>query len=138
MQLLPDLRIHGRDGQRAPHVLNVGVPGVSPEMLMISLDMAGLAVSGGSACSSDTPSSSHVLRAMYGDDALAGTIRFSFGRETDEQDVDRAAHITADVVRKLRENTTPTQPARAARTAGTAGTTGQAAPADGGHRPTPA
>jgi cysteine desulfurase len=107
-------------------------------MLMISLDMAGLAVSGGSACSSDTPSSSHVLRAMYGDDALAGAIRFSFGRETDEQDVDRAAHITADVVTKLRENTTPTQPARAARTAGTAGTTGQAAPADGGHRPTPA
>lgn len=121
LQLLPDLRIHAGGGSRAPHVLNVGVSDVSPEMLMIALDMAGLAVSGGSACSSGTSSSSHVLRAMYGDDALSGSIRYSFGRPTTEEDVDQAARITAEVVTKLRATAThdeaggPAAPAARAR-----------------------
>jgi cysteine desulfurase len=104
---VPGLRVHARDGVRAPHILNVGVPDVSPEMLMISLDMEGLAVSGGSACASGSAAASHVLQAMYGPDALAASIRYSFGRATREGDVDRAAAITADVVARLRSSSRP-------------------------------
>lgn len=99
---IPDLVVHAAGGARAPHILSVGVPGVSPEMLMISLDMDGLAVSGGSACSSGSTAASHVLRALYGDDALPASIRYSFGRATTEVEVDRASAITAAVVETLR------------------------------------
>lgn len=99
---LPDVVVHAAGGVRAPHILSVGVPDVSPELLMISLDMEGLAVSGGSACSSGSNTTSHVLRALYGADALPASIRYSFGRSTTDDDVDRAAAITARVVERLR------------------------------------
>jgi cysteine desulfurase len=100
---VPQLRVHAEGGRRAPHILNVGVPDVSPETLMISLDMEGLAVSGGSACSSGSSAVSHVLRALYGEAALPASIRYSFGRSTTESDVDRAATVTASVVARLRD-----------------------------------
>ncbi len=101
MELIPTMRINGEGAPRSGHVLNVGIPDLPSEMLMISLDMEGLAVSGGSACNSGTNKGSHVLGAMYGDDACASNIRFSFGRKTTEDDVDRAAEITARVVARL-------------------------------------
>jgi cysteine desulfurase len=104
---VPGLRVHAEDGRRAPHILNVGVPDVSPEMLMISLDMEGLAVSGGSACTSGSWEASHVLRALYGDDALPAAVRYSFGRTTTEEQVERAARITARVVERLRPAPAP-------------------------------
>ncbi len=101
------LVVNAAGGVRAPHILSVGVPGVSPEMLMISLDMEGLAVSGGSACTSGSTATSHVLRALYGDDALAASIRYSFGRTTTDDEVDRAAAITSKVVAHLRAMAPP-------------------------------
>lgn len=98
---LPDLRIHGGGAERAPHVSNVGVPDVDGEILTVSLDLEGLAVSGGSACQSGSTSGSHVLAAMYGDDAWPA-IRFSFGRHTTDREVDRAAAVTVRVVERLR------------------------------------
>jgi cysteine desulfurase len=99
---IDDLRVHAEGGERAPHILSVGIPEVPPELLMISLDMEGLAVSGGSACSSGTTSTSHVLRAMYGDDALPAAIRYSFGRTTTTDDIDRAIEMTGRVIGRLR------------------------------------
>jgi cysteine desulfurase len=101
-ETIPGLRVHGEGGVRAAHILNVGVPDVSAEMLMISLDMAGLAVSGGSACSSGSRAASHVLAALYADDVLPAAVRYSFGRATREEEVDRAAEITVEVVGRLR------------------------------------
>lgn len=98
---LPDLRIHGGDTVRSPHVSNIGVAGVDPQLLTISLDLEGLAVSGGSACQSGSSNGSHVLAAMYGDDARAA-IRFSFGRDTRDDEVERAAEIVIRVVERLR------------------------------------
>lgn len=112
-EAVPGLRVHPAGGQRAPHILNVGIPDVSPEMLMISLDMAGLAVSGGSACTSGSTSASHVLQALYGGDALAGSVRYSFGRATTEAEVDRAAAVTGEVVSHLRATSAGTGAARA-------------------------
>ncbi|MEQ9570072.1 MAG: cysteine desulfurase family protein [Longimicrobiales bacterium] len=98
---IPDLRIHGGDAERAPHVTNVGLPDVDGEILTVSLDLEGLAVSGGSACQSGSTAGSHVIRAMYGDDAWPA-LRFSFGRATTDDEVDRAAAITVRVVERLR------------------------------------
>jgi len=104
---VPELRVHGEGAEVAGHVVSVGSPGIAPEMLMISLDMEGLAVSGGSACQSGSTSVSHVLAAMYGEDALPAAIRFSFGRSTTEQEIDRAAAATIRVVERLRTSAVP-------------------------------
>ncbi|HSM03675.1 MAG TPA: cysteine desulfurase family protein [Longimicrobiales bacterium] len=96
------LVVHGIEGDRAPHILNVGVPDVPAELLHISLDLEGLAVSGGSACQSGSGTGSHVVRALLGDESLPATLRFSLGRTTTEAEVDRAAEITLQVVHRLR------------------------------------
>lgn len=101
LQTIPGLRIHGRDAPRSPHVSNVGIPDVDPSILTISLDLEGLAVSGGSACQSGSTGGSHVLAAMLGDDVTA-PVRFSFGRHTTPDEVDRAIEITQRVVARLR------------------------------------
>ncbi len=98
---IPGLRVHGAEAPRSPHLLSVGVPDVDPQVLSASLDLDGLAVSGGSACSSGSAQVSHVIAAMYGDDALPATVRFSFGRTTTDDDVERAAAITLRVVGRL-------------------------------------
>jgi len=104
---IPNLRVHAEGGAVAGHVVSVGVPDVAAEMLMISLDMDGLAVSGGSACQTGSASVSHVLRAMYGDEALPAAIRYSFGRGTTETEIDRAAAATSRVVERLRGTAVP-------------------------------
>lgn len=99
--VLPDLRVHGEGADRSPHVSNVGLQGIDSSMLSISLDLEGLAVSGGSACQSGSSAGSHVLSAMWGDDAWS-PIRFSFGHATTSDDIDRAIAITHRVVARLR------------------------------------
>ena len=101
---IDDLRIHGREGPRAPHVLNVGIRGASQVGLLAALDLEGIAVSGGSACDSGTPNRSHVLKALYGDETPAwASVRFSLGLSTRSQDLLQAARVTADVVGHLRD-----------------------------------
>lgn len=98
----PDLVVHGGEGQRAPHVANLGVPGVDGVGLVPALDMAGLAASSGSACHSGAARASHVLAAMYGADASTASVRFSVGRLTSESDVGEAAALAGDVIDRLR------------------------------------
>ncbi|HKK93752.1 MAG TPA: cysteine desulfurase family protein [Longimicrobiales bacterium] len=104
---LPDLREHAEGGRTAGHILSMGIPDVDPEMLMISMDMEGVAVSGGSACQTGSNSVSHVLDAMYGDDVHPAVIRYSFGRETTDEQIDAAAAATVRVVGRLRGSTVP-------------------------------
>ncbi|MEJ2538925.1 MAG: cysteine desulfurase family protein [Gemmatimonadota bacterium] len=99
---IPGLMVHGARGERAPHILNVGVPELGPELLHVSLDLEGLAVSGGSACQSGTTTTSHVVQALSKDDALPASIRFSLGRSTTPEEVDRAAEIAIRVIHRLR------------------------------------
>ena len=91
----------------APHILSVSFrPGTAPldgQMLLVGLDMEGVAVSSGSACTSGALEPSHVLLAMGADRETAGaTVRFSLGRETTEADVDAAAEATVRVAARLR------------------------------------
>ncbi|MBW3552186.1 MAG: cysteine desulfurase [Gemmatimonadetes bacterium] len=97
---LPDLRVHGADADRLPHILNVGLDGVPADVLIASLDVAGLAVSSGAACHSGGGEPSHVLMAMGRfSDAVA---RFSLGWSTTEEDVDRGAALFLDVLDRAR------------------------------------
>ncbi len=95
---LSGLRVHGGRAHRAPHILNVGIPSVDPQLLLAGLDMHGIAVSAGSACESGGRGGSHVLEALYGPMDGMAAIRFSLGRHTTGEDVRRAAGATLSVV----------------------------------------
>ena len=100
---IPGLRVHGADGFRAPHILNVGIPDADPNVLLPALDAEGLAVSAGSACHSGASGVSGVLGAMYGPDLVGwAPVRYSLGRSTAEEDLEAAARITTTVVDRLR------------------------------------
>jgi cysteine desulfurase len=101
---VPDLVINAETGARAPHLLSVAVPGADSEALLMHLDLAGIAASSGSACSTGAVEPSHVLVAMgVPRDLALGTIRFSLGRESTRDDVDRAVEVVPTVVAKVRK-----------------------------------
>ena len=77
-----------RNAHRFPTIASYRMPGVAASSQLINFDMAGIAVSAGSACSSGTIKTSHVLRAMGWDDTAASeVIRVSFGRQTTEGEI---------------------------------------------------
>ena len=86
-----------------PHVMNVYFPGTNVESLLVNLDLAGVAVSSGSACTAGSIDPSHVLVAMFGKDSdrIASSIRFSFGLGNSMEDIIYAAKETAKVVKRL-------------------------------------
>jgi cysteine desulfurase len=101
---VPDLVVNGAGADGAPHVLSVSVAGADSEALLMHLDLAGVAASSGSACSTGAVEPSHVLVAMGVPHELAvGAIRFSFGRESVAEDVDRVAELMPAVVAKVRK-----------------------------------
>jgi cysteine desulfurase len=101
---VPDLVVNAEAGERAPHVLSVAVAGADSEALLMHLDLAGVAASSGSACSTGAVEPSHVLVAMGVPRELAlGTIRFSFGHESTAEDVARTAEVMPAVVAKVRK-----------------------------------
>jgi cysteine desulfurase len=103
-QGVPDLMVNGERADRAPHVLSVAVPGADSEAMLMHLDLAGVAASGGSACSTGAVEPSHVLVAMGLPRELAlSTVRFSLGHESRPADVARAAEVMPGVVAKVRK-----------------------------------
>ena len=88
-KLRSDVVIFGEDQKRLPNTSCVAVTGVTAEALLIMLDLSGVAVSSGSACSSGKVAPSHVLSAMGVKDTVAKTaIRISLGRTTTQQDIE--------------------------------------------------
>lgn len=103
MERIPDATIHGRGAPRAPHVLSISVPGVDSESLLMALDLAGVACSGGSACQSGSALPSHVLAAMgVRPDLARGAVRMSLGSLTTDRCVDRVADIFPNLINKAR------------------------------------
>jgi cysteine desulfurase len=103
-EAVPDMVWVAEQAPRAPHVLNVMVPGTDSEALLMHLDLQGVAASSGSACSTGAVEPSHVLTAMGVPRELAlGALRFSLGRETTQADIDRAAEVFPAVVAKVRK-----------------------------------
>jgi cysteine desulfurase len=101
---VPDVVVNAEGAERAPHVLSVSVVGTDSEAMLMHLDLAGVAVSSGSACSTGAVEPSHVLTAMGVPRELAlGAIRFSLGHETTADDVTRAAEVMPAAVAKVRK-----------------------------------
>ena len=99
-----DIVVNGDAEHRLPHLSNVSFRFIEGEGLLINLDMKGIAVSTGSACSSGTLEPSPVIKALGHSDELArGAIRFSFGKDNTENDVDYVLEVLTEVVERLRE-----------------------------------
>ena len=98
-----DIVLNGRRDQRLPHVSNISFRFIEGESLLIHLDLQGIAVSTGSACSSGTLEPSPVIRALGRNEELArGAIRFSFGKDNNEEDVDYVLEVLPRAVESLR------------------------------------
>ncbi len=101
---IPDVVFNGERKHRLPHLSNISFRYIEGEGLLISLDLQGIAVSTGSACSSGTLEPSPVIRALGRNDELArGSIRFSFGKDNSEKDVDYVLEVLPQVVERLRQ-----------------------------------
>ena len=98
-----DVVMNGDREQRLAHLSNISFRFIEGEGLLINLDLEGVAVSTGSACSSGTLEPSPVIRALGVDDELArGSIRFSFGKDNTEADVDYTVEALVRAVERLR------------------------------------
>jgi cysteine desulfurase len=108
--ILSSIRGTERNGAAAPRVANttnISIDRVEAESLLIGLDLAGIAVSSGSACSSGTLEPSHVLKAMgLPHPRTLGSIRFSLGSANTDADIDRVLAVLPPLVEKLRSLTT--------------------------------
>jgi cysteine desulfurase len=100
---VPRTAVNGARDPRVPNTTNIGFERVEAESLLIALDLEGVAVSTGSACSSGTLEPSHVLRAMgLPAHRTQSSIRFSLGAGNTEDQIDRVAGLLPRVVEKLR------------------------------------
>lgn len=102
---VPEARINGdrREGARLPNTANVSFPGLDGEAMTINLDLLGISVSTGAACSLADHTPSHVLVAMGQSEVEArSSVRFSFGRENTDAEIDSAVTLVAQAVDLLR------------------------------------
>ncbi len=100
---ITDIVFNGSRENRLPSISNVSFRFVEGEGLLINLDLQGVAVSTGSACSSGSLEPSPVIRALGGNDELArGAIRFSFGKDNSVEDVDYLLEVLPKAVESLR------------------------------------
>ncbi len=103
LQAVPDAVVNGDPELRLPNNCHLSFPGVESEALLLRLDLAGIAASGGSACTSGSTEPSHVLKAIgLEDEYIRGSIRLTLGRETTREDTEKTAQVLPEIVRGLR------------------------------------
>jgi cysteine desulfurase len=103
LRLVPGTAVNGDRTSRVPNTTNIGFDGIEAESLLIALDLEGIAVSTGSACSSGSLEPSHVLRAMGLPITRArNSLRFSLGAGTTEADIEVVLAVLPGLVTKLR------------------------------------
>ena len=100
---IPDAVVNGAGAPRAPHILNISVPGTDSESMLMALDMAGVACSSGSACQSGTVDPSHVLEAIGVPRELAiAAVRMSLGSLTTDACIERVVQLFPALISKAR------------------------------------
>ena len=100
-------KVSGHDKDCIPGTLNISFEGVEGESVLLYLDFAGIAVSTGSACTSGSLEPSHVILATGLDEEFAhGSIRFSLGRDTTEEEIDYVLKTVPNIIEKLRKMST--------------------------------
>lgn len=107
-QFIPDIRIQGESAARVCQTVNVAIPGADNQVLFTGLDLAGIACSIGSACTSGSPEPSPTLLAIGASrDEVRGSLRFSFGPDTTRQDLDYTVEVLSRLTAGLRGKTAP-------------------------------
>jgi len=97
------VKLNGHPTERLPNTANISFPRIEGESAMMMLDTRGVALSTGSACSSEDLEPSHVLAAMGVNDLDArGALRFSLGRESDRAEVDTVMEVLPGIIGRLR------------------------------------
>jgi cysteine desulfurase len=103
IERIPDVRLSGHPTQRLPNNVHVCIKGVPGEVMQMNLDLAGIAVSIGSACTSGALEPSHVLKAIgVPREWVIGPLRMTLGHGTTEEDVDRTADELVSIVERLK------------------------------------
>ncbi len=103
LERVDHVRLNGHPTTRLPNTLNMSFEYVEAESLLMALDMNGIAVSSGSACSAGSTEPSHVLLAMsIPPEICQSAVRFSLGRENTEEDIDYVLSVIPDAVSRLR------------------------------------
>jgi len=104
---VPKCRVNGHPERVLPNTLNVSFPGAEGEAILLSLDLEGIRVSTGSACASGSLDPSHVLMATgVGPELAHGSIRFSLGRDSTEEEVDYVVSRIGPIIARLRSMST--------------------------------
>ena len=100
---IPGVVVNNHPENCLPNIAHISVPGLEGEPMLLGLDFKGVCASSGSACSSASIEPSHVLLGMgMSHELAAGSLRFSFGKDSRDDDVDYAVDALADVVNQLR------------------------------------
>jgi cysteine desulfurase len=103
LEKIPHTHLNGHPNMRLPNTLNLSFPYVESESLLLELDLKGVAVSSGSACTSGTGDPSHVLLAMgIPPEICRGSLRFSLGRENRPEDIDYVLSVLPEIVERIR------------------------------------
>ncbi|MDH3570663.1 MAG: aminotransferase class V-fold PLP-dependent enzyme, partial [Gemmatimonadota bacterium] len=101
-ELVPNARLNGHPDRRLPNTLNLTLPGLRGESLVVALDQHGVSLSSGSACKSGSPEPTHVLIAMgVPAEDVHCSVRFSLSRRTTAQDIDATATALAQVLEEM-------------------------------------
>lgn len=104
LEEIEGVNINGSLQNRAPGILNCSFKGCEGEALLVGLDMRGIYVSTGSACSAGSVGASHVLLALgLSKELIGGSLRFSFGRNNQPEDVEAVMEFLPGLVRRLRQ-----------------------------------
>jgi cysteine desulfurase len=104
LETIDDVLVNGSREHRSPGILNCTFKGCEGEALLVGLDMQGIFVSTGSACQAGSTGASHVLRAIgLSLDMAQASLRFSFGRYNEPEDVDRVMEVLPKIVNRLRK-----------------------------------
>jgi cysteine desulfurase len=103
LERIDRVQLNGHPRKRLPNNVNVSVQFVEGESMLLNLDMEGIAASTGSACSSSSLEPSHVLLALgLSHEQAHGSLRFTLGRETTEEGIERVLEVLPPIVAKLR------------------------------------
>ncbi len=100
---IPGVVVNNHSHNSLPHIAHISIPDLEGEPMLLGLDFKGVCASSGSACSSASVEPSHVLLGMgMSHELAAGSLRFSFGKDSREEDVEYAVNALAEVVGQLR------------------------------------
>lgn len=104
LNLIPGSTVNGSLIKRLDNNCHFSFSGIDGEALLLRLDLAGIAASGGSACTSGNREPSHVLQAIGLDEKrIKGSIRFTLGRNTTSEEIERTVYVMRDIVEDLRK-----------------------------------